>query len=97
MLWRLYFNTSNVTIQRTGRKNIFIPADISIHLMLLFNCSNIRVCYIRVKISIHLMLLFNGALAVLTGPIGLISIHLMLLFNRMAEVTRKAIQKFQYI
>ena len=56
----MYFNTSNVTIQRKSTAKILIYKLISIHLMLLFNNLYFQKKYRRKRISIHLMLLFNG-------------------------------------
>ena len=53
------FNTSNVTIQQRYLRKYSTILRISIHLMLLFNCTSDRSKSNLCLISIHLMLLFN--------------------------------------
>ena len=62
-----YFNTSNVTIQRSAVLSSKISKTISIHLMLLFNLIVTYIYIISIKISIHLMLLFNTSVVVLSA------------------------------
>ena len=59
LLTFLYFNTSNVTIQRQHFRMRPRHCSISIHLMLLFNNRNSSFAVVFIAISIHLMLLFN--------------------------------------
>ena len=56
---RLYFNTSNVTIQHIQVTGRIAENVISIHLMLLFNQTGRKQHRSSNIISIHLMLLFN--------------------------------------
>ena len=84
----LYFNTSNVTIQRMCEMRSSTYRGISIHLMLLFNKRCLcLICCITV-ISIHLMLLFTPLLVVKIRGVFCISIHLMLLFNEVIVPSR---------
>ena len=57
-MWE-YFNTSNVTIQRSVERRRRLKTIISIHLMLLFNPPAKASTNKLYTISIHLMLLFN--------------------------------------
>ena len=86
---KIYFNTSNVTIQLLSNIILNNSAVISIHLMLLFNCF---LCSFRI-----LLRYFNTSNVTIQQQLTsqnhswiVISIHLMLLFNVLYFVSLKS-------